>query len=372
MPFRAVVLYTVVAVTLGLSGCAGLEKSENVLSPTIAGPIPGVAIGMPTPLDPKDGKNIPIGSQVIDLLIQNSPTNGQRPLKYLFEVASDTNFNTILYTKSDVAPGDARTSVRLPDSMATSRTYYWRAKAYDGANTGPYSGFVHFNIYTPIVIDRPIPMVPTNGVTLAGLMPTFVIGNAPRSGPVGAIVYTIEVADSDNFLNKYAVWTIAEQPNQTTLAAPTPLPQDKLYYWRVTAGGPWSNAQTFRTPVVKPPTGPGTPTPLPPNCTLPQPTPFQTLQCARNGYPHPMSPSNRGQLMNQVAWYHRAEGWGLHLKTGGNNCPQPKTGTSVSCDILVDGKTGGVYDVLLDEEEPTWGYKGPINTMSNFVAPVQP
>jgi hypothetical protein len=62
----------------------------------------------------------------------------------------------------------------------------------------------------------------------------------------------------------------------------------------------------------------------------------------------------------------------LHLKPGGNNCPQPRTGTLISCDILVDGKTGGVYDVLIDEEEPTWGYKGPINTMSNFVAPVQP
>jgi hypothetical protein len=147
-----------------------------------------------------------------------------------------------------------------------------------------------------------------------------------------------------------------------------------LYFWHVSAGdgragGPWSDPQTFRTPVIKAPTPI---TPVPPNCTLPQPTPFQTLQCARNGYPHPMNGTHRGQLMNQVAWYHRSEGWGLHLKPGGNNCPQPRTGTLISCDILVDGKTGGVYDVLIDEEEPTWGYKGPINTMSNFVAPVQP
>src|SRR5262245_40088046 len=114
MPFRARVLYPVLAVTLALAACTGMEKSENVLSPTIAGPIPGVAIGMPTPLDPKDGKNIPVGSQSIDLLIQNSPTNGQRPLKYLFEVSSDTSFNTILYTKADVPPGENnRTSVRL-------------------------------------------------------------------------------------------------------------------------------------------------------------------------------------------------------------------------------------------------------------------
>jgi len=187
-------------------------------------------------------------------------------------------------------------------------------------------------------------------------------------------VYTIEVADSDNFGNKFAVWSVAEQPSQTKLDAPTPLPQDKMYYWRVTAGGPWSNTATFRTPVVTPPKptpGPGSPTPTP-NCPLPQPTPFQTLQCARLAYPTPMSGANRGQLLNQVAWLHRAEGWGLHLKPGGNNCPQPKTGTLVSCDILTNGNTLAVYDVLIDEEEPTWNYKGQINTPANLVAPVQP
>jgi hypothetical protein len=89
---------------LVLAACTGLDKSENVLSPTVAGPIPGVAIGMPTLLDPRDGKNIPVGSQVIDLLIQNSPTNGQRPLSYRFEVATDANFSTLLYMKEGTPP----------------------------------------------------------------------------------------------------------------------------------------------------------------------------------------------------------------------------------------------------------------------------
>jgi hypothetical protein len=379
MPFRAGILYSVVAVVLALAGCTGVEKSENVLAPTVAGPIPGVSIGMPTPLDPKDGKNIPVGSQTIDLMIQNSPTNGQRPLKYLFEVASDTNFNSILFSKSDVAPNDAnRTTVRLPDAIATSRTYFWRARAYDGANTGPYSGFAHFNIYTPIVIDKPVPREPVNGITLAGLSPTFVFANAPRSGPVGAIVYTIEVADSDSFGNRYAVWSVAEQPSQTSLAAPSALPQNKMYFWRVTAGGPWSTTQTFKTPLVTPPTpapGPGTPTPVPGNCTLPQGSVFDTLQCARQAYPHPMSGTDRGKLLNQVAWYHRAAGWGMHDKPGGNNCPQAKTGRLISCDILVHGPVNGifeVYDVLLNEEDPAWQFKGTNPDASIFVAAVQP
>jgi len=355
MPFRATLLYTLVAATLTIVACAGLEKSENVLSPTIAGPIPGVSIGMPTPLDPKDGKNIPVGSQSIDLMIQNSPTNGQRPLKYLFEVASDTNFNTILFSKADVAPGDAnRTSVRLPEAIASSRTYYWRARAGDGANTGPYSGFVHFNIYTPIVIDKPIPQLPVNGTTLAGLAPSFVIGNAPRSGPVGAITYTIEVADSDSFGNKYAVWSVAEQPGQTRLDAPAPLPQDKLYYWRVTAGGPWSNTSTFRTPVVKPPTpppGPGG------SCTSPK-TPLGVLECQRNKYGHMNSAQTvaflRASARDINALGTQGGPWGVLVKTSGAQCD------GYSCDILCLGNGGGQIqrDVLIDAEgaqAPIWG-----------------
>ena len=85
-----------------------------------------------------------------------------------------------------------------------------------------------------------------------------------------------------------------------------------------------------------------------------------------------MNGAHRGALMNQVAWHHRGEGWGMHRKDGGNRCPQPRTGNEISCDILVHGPSGGVFDVLMNEEEPTWGYKGPINSPANFVAPVQP
>jgi hypothetical protein len=357
--------------------CTSVEKSANVLSPTVAGPIPGVNIEMPVPLDPKDGKAIEVTQQPVTLIVQNSQTNSQRPLTYLFEVATDSNFSSKVFVRENVPPGDGRTSVRLSDALPTGRTYYWRARAQDGANTGVYSGFAHFAIFTPIVIGRPVLQQPVNNQMLDSMVPRFMIGNAPRSGPVGAISYMIEVADSDSFANKIAIWTTPEQSGQTGFNAPSGLPANRQHFWRVQAfdsngaAGDWSSSAVFRTPPILEPT----PTlPLPPtgNCPLPQPTPYQTLQCARAGYPHPMSAGQRGALLNLVAWHHRAAGWGLHLKPGGNNCPQPRTGTLVSCDILVHGPSGGVYDVLLDEEVPTWGYKGPINTSLNFVAPVQP
>jgi len=237
-----------------------LSKSENPLSPTVAGPIPGVNIGQPIPLDPKDGKNIDVGNQPITLVLANAETNGVRPLSYTFEVATDTGFTTKVFVRQSVTPGaNGQTSLHLSDALGTGRTYYWRAQALDGANTGPYSGFAHFNIFTPIVISKPSPDAPINNVMLDSAVPTFVFGNAPRSGPVGPFTYAIEVADSDAFTIPVAIWTVAEQANVTRLNAPSGLPSGKQFFWHVRASdgantGPWSDAQVFRTPA--PPTPP--------------------------------------------------------------------------------------------------------------------
>src|SRR4029078_3409511 len=102
---------------------------------------------------------------------------------------------------------------------------------------------------------------------------TFTISNAPRSGPVGAMSYLIEVADSDSFANKAATWSVAETPNQTTAVSPVDLSYGKVYYWHARAYdsstvGPWTFTQAFQilsepAPVFTP--GPSTPTGPAPN-----------------------------------------------------------------------------------------------------------
>ena len=44
--------------------------------------------------------------QPITLLLENAGTNGQRPLSYLVEVASDANFASKVFAKDGVAPGN--------------------------------------------------------------------------------------------------------------------------------------------------------------------------------------------------------------------------------------------------------------------------
>src|SRR5262249_38231277 len=185
-----------------LGGCEA-KKSSNPLSPTVAGPIPGVNISTPKVLDPQSGVRIPVDKQPITLLVENASTNGVRPLYYTFEVASDPEFTKKVFSRENVAPGDSgRTSGRLPDALATGRTDFWRGQALGGANSGTATGVSSFDVYTPIVIESPAPVSPGENSTVASLRPTFIVANAPRSGPVGAITYLIEISDAFSFATK--------------------------------------------------------------------------------------------------------------------------------------------------------------------------
>jgi hypothetical protein len=377
MSFRAVGLYAAVLSAVVMIGCAELEKSENPLSPTVAGPIPGVSISMPLPLSPKDGQPIAVANQPVTLMLQNAETSGVRPISYTFEVATDLAFVNKVFAREGVQPGDGgRTSLRLPEALGTGRTYYWRAQALDGANSGPFSGPAHFSIFTPIVIQHPIPRSPVNGAVLSSLVPEFVFTNAARSGPVGAITYVIEVADTVAFSSLRAQWVTPEQPGETRFSAPSGLPQNAMYYWRVRAydgnvSGPWSNIDGFRTPVIQ------APAPAPgggggASCTSTQP--LDILICRRNQYGSHMSHSELVEFLKNSARDINRAGtaggpWGVLVKTSGAQC------NGYSCDILCLGNGGSQVqrDVLIDAEGsqlPIWG--NPISGGSMVVRPCEP
>ncbi len=187
------------AAALSLTACQA-TKSSNPLSPTVAGPIPGVNISAPKPVDPSVGSQIAVSSQPLTLTVENASTSGVRPLSYAFEVATDANFTNKVFVRDSITPGDGgRTALKLPDPLATGKTYYWHARAQDGANTGAFSTAVNFNVFTPIVITAPAPLRPVPSAVAATLRPVFIVGNASRSGPVGALTYQFEVSTNTAF-----------------------------------------------------------------------------------------------------------------------------------------------------------------------------
>jgi hypothetical protein len=272
------------------AGCTA-EKSSNPLTPTVAGPIPGVTITAPSNAEPGSGSRVAVDRQPITLVVGNAVSNGPRPLNYLFEIATDVEFTNKVFGREGIEPGDGRTSLRLPDPLTTGRTYYWRSRAQDGANTGPYSSTTNFAVFTPIVIDRPGPLAPTNNQVLTTQRPTFTFTNAPRSGPVGAIFYELEVSESYAFDSKFANWAVAEQPNQTSTQLPLDGPYGKYFFWHVRAYdtstiGPWTGPMAFSMPQApSPPPGGGGGTPGKP-CGPPYPnTGESVIACVSSQYP---------------------------------------------------------------------------------------
>jgi len=270
---RTLAILGVLATAMALTACES-SKSSNPLSPSVAGPIPGIQISAPKMLEPAPGTKISIEKQPVTLLIENAGSNGPRPLTYSFDIATDVAFNNKVFSREAIVQGEGgRTSLRLADALATGRTYYWRVRALDGANTGPYATPAAFEIFTPIVIDVPGLTAPAPNSTVTSLRPTFTLTNAPRSGPAGGITYLIELADSDSFANKVATWTASETPNQTNLVSPVDLSYSRIYYWHAraydpTTLGPWSNTQAFQmlaepAPVYTPPPSGGASGPAP-------------------------------------------------------------------------------------------------------------
>jgi hypothetical protein len=257
---RALIL---VAMASALAAC-DTTKTSNPLSPTVAGPIEGVVISAPKLLSPSAGQRIAAAEQPVTLTVENATTTGERPVKYVFEIAADAGFSNKLFTRADIPPGsDGRTSVKLADALATGRTYYWRAMAADGANSGPYAPAANFDVYAPVTLQAPVLVSPVDAATVAVLRPPLKTKNAARSGPVGAVTYTFQVSESQAFASVLLNGAVAEQANETTYVPTQDLAVARTYFWRVRAAdptttGPWSVTQSFKTPVA------GSPSPIPP------------------------------------------------------------------------------------------------------------
>ena len=253
---------TALVVVLGLTACEA-SKSANPTAPSVAGPIPGVNITAPKPLEPYAGSQLTATSQPQTLLIENPSTNGQRPIWLELEVATDEQFQNVVHQADRIQPGDGgRTSYRLPAALAAGSTYYWRSRALDGANTGPYSAVSSFAVIVEVEIGAPAPIAPSGNANTN--KPEFKVANATITGTTG-VAYRFEVARTPDFSQLAAVVTVPVG-NGTTAMSLGELPYKTTFYWRVMGSdtihlSPYSMVMSFTTPdpppvVVPTPTTP--------------------------------------------------------------------------------------------------------------------
>jgi hypothetical protein len=242
-----------------LAGCEA-KKSETPLSPSVAGPIPGVEISAPRLLEPSIGARFKDAQQPIKLTVENSSTNGVRPLAYTFEVASDSNFTSKVFGRGSVPPGgDGKTSVQI-DRLDIGRVYFWRVRAEDGANTGPFLT-AQFEVLPKPFISAPTPTSPVNNEVTSSRMPTLHVRNVDKNSAVGGLVYEFQVSSNQAFTSLTGNGATYESAGETTVTIAGDLPNNTTQYWRARAMdaetlGEWSVVQVFRTPNVAPAPGP--------------------------------------------------------------------------------------------------------------------
>ncbi len=264
-PARGLIALVAVA---SLAACEA-AKSPNPTAPSVAGPIPGVAITAPKPLEPHAGQTLTFSNEPPTLLIENAGSSGVRTIWLQLEVSTDAGFSQLVHQADQISPGDnGRTLYRLPAPLGAGFTYYWRSRASDGANTGPFSSVSNFSVVPPVVIDTPTPMDPQGNINTN--RPTFRARNANISGTTG-VAYRFQVATNADMTNITAVVTAPPGGNGNTEVSLGELPYNTTFFWRGwgtdgTVESARSNVVSFRTPAPPAPTpvpAPGLPNPVP-------------------------------------------------------------------------------------------------------------
>jgi hypothetical protein len=235
---------------LGLAGCAR--------SPT--SPAGAHTVAAAAPVTPANGVRIPNSEQPVTLTIDNATTTEPgAPIVYTFEIAADAGFASKVVIR-DVAQGSDQTSLTL-DTLPADRQYFWRVRATAGDTTGVFSRPLSFTIGPDITIDAPSPAAPVSGAIVSTTRPTLTVGNSPRTGPAGTILYRFEIAADAAFANVAASGVVAEGASQSSFTPAADLSYTATYFWRARAvdsvhgiASAFSAVETFRTPLVDPKT----------------------------------------------------------------------------------------------------------------------
>jgi hypothetical protein len=342
------------ALVLTVLGCE-TNKSRTPTSPSVAGPIAGVTITAPKGLEPASGTQVVSDQQPLNLLIENPTTSGERKVWLEIEVSTTTAFDALVHKATNVEPGpNGRTTYRLPEALPAEKTYHWRVRGLDGANTGAWSTPISFDIVAAVVLETPLPLSPVSGQVLANNAPELIVSNG-RVSNTSNVTYRFEVSTSANLETLSAVITVPRSGESTTRVSLGTVPYDTTFYWRVSASDgvrttPYSNVHAFRTaPAPKttttttsvrttttvpggttttvPPGGNRTPNP-PPGQRLPLPNMFSVVQEIADQYPGALRNSCQDhggtwEFMDRVVDRLRQidTRWGYNCKRG--NCNDP-------------------------------------------------
>ena len=249
-----------------------------------------------------------------------------------------------LFARTSISPGgDGKTSVQI-DQLDLGRPYYWRARAEDGANTGPFTT-VQFEVLPQPFIGAPPLLSPINNEKTSSRQPTLAVGTPDRNAAVGQLTIEVQAATDQAFVNLSYHEAGRESAGQSRFTPGHELPASAQHYWRARATdgettSPWSITQGFVTAAAPQTPAPG-PGPGPaPGGPCNSSNPEAIVSCERNKSAGHMSHDQMYQFVKAVAQSLNRNGigggpFGILRKGAGTSC------NGYSCDVVCSGNGGG-------------------------------
>jgi len=220
----------VMALTTACSSNAPLQPTAGAAS---SGGAATTSSTVPKLTSPADGAQIPHLSQPVTLTIENAVSTSSTPQTYTFEVATDSGFTNIVYSKSGVPAGSGGQTSLTIDKRAPATAYYWRARDVNGVTVGPTAAARTFTIGPEIILQAPVPVSPALTGSATGRA-NLTVANAQTTGPVTQLLYQFDVSDSSSFGNILFTTKVPEQAGgRTSTGVTINLKGSTVYYWRV-------------------------------------------------------------------------------------------------------------------------------------------
>ena len=139
----------------------------------------------------------------------------------------------MLHQADRLGPGaNGRTTYRLTETLGAGGTYHWRVRAFDGANTGPYSAPSSFTMTEPVIIDAPMPLAPLGQIST--MAPVFKMTNGRIAGPAGPVIYRVEVGVARSRADRRRAQCRCRLRGTTSLSGGN-APYATTLYWRAYA-----------------------------------------------------------------------------------------------------------------------------------------
>jgi hypothetical protein len=202
----------------------------------------------PVPANPSNGAGVNVFTPTLS--VQNATDVDRDVLTYDFEVYGDAALTApAAAAVAGVAETPGLTSWTVSATLQENRTYYWRARAFDGALTGEWTSPLSFTVNTGNdAPGEPTILSPAEGSSVDTVMPALTVLNAtdPDSS---RLTYEFEV-----FYGSALIWStngIAEGTAGSTSAVLSVALNDNTdYSWRCRANdgqrvGPWTAMTGF-------------------------------------------------------------------------------------------------------------------------------